>query len=53
MGGLWRGDPLPSVRPLSGKSVAISTIARADGLLRIPLSSEGIEAGTEVDLLLF
>jgi len=47
------GEPLPSVRPLRGKSVAISTIARADGLLRIPLSSEGLEAGTEVDLMLF
>ncbi|HXC52109.1 MAG TPA: gephyrin-like molybdotransferase Glp [Candidatus Limnocylindrales bacterium] len=39
--------------PLRGKSVAISTIARADGLLRIPRSSEGLAAGTEVEVLLF
>jgi len=45
-------DGLPEARPQRGKSVAISTIARADGLLRIPLSSEGIEEGTEVDIIL-
>lgn len=38
--------------PQRGKSVAISTIARADGLLAIPRSSEGLEAGTEVEVLL-
>jgi molybdopterin molybdotransferase len=38
--------------PLRGKSVAISTVARADGLLRIPLSSDGVVAGAEVDVLL-
>jgi molybdopterin biosynthesis enzyme len=32
--------------------VALSTIARADGLVRIPLSCEGLEAGSEVDLIL-
>ena len=45
--------PLPSARPIKGKSVAISTIARADGLLRIPRSSEGLAAGSEVEVLLF
>lgn len=49
---LAAGTPLPSAYPLSGKSVAISTLARADGLVRVPLSSEGLEAGTEVDLIL-
>jgi molybdopterin biosynthesis enzyme len=37
---------------LRGKSVAISTIARADGLLSIPASSEGLDAGVEVDVIL-
>ena len=38
--------------PLRGKSVAISTVARADGLLRVPLESDGVEAGCEVDIIL-
>jgi molybdopterin molybdotransferase len=46
------GAGLPIARPLRGKSVAISTIARADGLLRVPLSSEGLDEGTEVDIIL-
>ncbi|HYC54555.1 MAG TPA: gephyrin-like molybdotransferase Glp [Candidatus Binatia bacterium] len=48
------GDGLPMrALPLRGKSVTISTIARADGLLRIPRSSEGLDAGAEVEVLLF
>lgn len=43
---------LPLASPLRGKSVTISTIARADGLLRIPRSSEGFESGHEVEVLL-
>jgi len=46
------GD-LPLATPIRGKSVAISTIARADGLLRIPRSSEGLPAGAEAEVLLF
>jgi len=46
-------DGLPLATPLRGKSVTISTIARADGLLRIPRSSEGLAAGSEVEVLLF
>jgi molybdopterin molybdotransferase len=38
--------------PQPGKSVAISTIARADGLVTVPLGSDGIAAGTEVDVVL-
>jgi len=45
-------DELPLATPLRGKSVTISTIARADGLLRIPRSSEGLAAGSEVEVLL-
>ena len=44
---------LPSAVPLRGKSVAISTVARADGLVRIPRSSEGLDEGADVDVLLF
>ncbi|MFQ5477938.1 MAG: gephyrin-like molybdotransferase Glp [Candidatus Binatia bacterium] len=46
------GDPVPVVTPLAGKSVAMSTIARADGLMRIPRACEGVRAGETVDVLL-
>jgi len=46
-------DTLVIATPIRGKSGAISTIARADGLLRIPRSSEGLAAGSEVEVLLF
>jgi molybdopterin molybdotransferase len=49
---LDESDGLPTAVPLQGKSVAISTIARADGLLRIPQSTEGLERGERVDILL-
>ena len=50
---LERGEDGGTVAmPLSGKSVTISTVARADGLLRIPLSSDGVTAGAEVEILL-
>jgi len=29
-----------------------ATIARADGLLRVPISSDGLPAGAEVEVLL-
>jgi molybdopterin molybdotransferase len=45
------GD-LPIAHSILGKSVALSTIARADGLVRVPASSSGLAAGTEVDVLL-
>jgi len=47
------GFALPLATALRGKSVTISTIARADGLLRIARSSEGLAAGSEVEVLLF
>jgi len=43
---------LPLAVPQRGNSGAISTIARADGLLRIPRSVEGVEVGAEVEVLL-
>jgi molybdopterin molybdotransferase len=49
---LAAGSPLPTAVPLRGKSVAISTMARADGLIRVPLSSEGLDAGSEIDVIL-
>ncbi len=45
-------DGTPFAVPLSGKSVAISTVARADGLVRIPLSIEGFDENVEVDVIL-
>ncbi|MGH7899081.1 MAG: molybdopterin molybdotransferase MoeA, partial [Candidatus Binatia bacterium] len=40
-------------RPLPGKSGAIFSLVRADGMVRIPLESEGLEAGQEVEVVLF
>lgn len=45
------GD-LPIAHAIRGKSVALSTIARADGVVRVPASSGGLAAGSEVDVLL-
>ncbi|MBD3182072.1 molybdopterin molybdenumtransferase MoeA [Candidatus Poribacteria bacterium] len=39
--------------PLLGKSALISTMVKANGLIRIPLESEGIEQGSEVDVFVF
>lgn len=43
---------LPLAHAIRGKSVALSTIARADGVVRVPASSAGYEAGAEVEVLL-
>lgn len=48
-----RSQDLPIVHVIAGKSVAISTLAQADGLLRIPLQTEGLAEGSEVDVILF
>ena len=37
-------------RPIFGRSNLIFTLARADGLVRIPASATGIEVGDEVDV---
>lgn len=39
--------------PVLGRSALISTMVKADGLIRIPLESEGLEEGTEVDVAIF
>ncbi|HXG53346.1 MAG TPA: gephyrin-like molybdotransferase Glp [candidate division Zixibacteria bacterium] len=43
----WLATPLP------GKSGAIFTLVKADGMIRIDLQSEGLEQGDEVEVLLF
>lgn len=40
-------------RPVPGKSGAIFSLVHADGMVRIPLEAEGLEAGEEVEVLLF
>lgn len=39
--------------PLAGKSGAIFNLVKADGLVRIPASAEGLEEGTDVEVILF
>lgn len=39
--------------PILGKSGVLRTLTRARGILRIPLGSEGLEAGTPVTVMLF
>jgi len=39
--------------PLPGKSGAIFTLVKADGMVRIDLNQEGIEKGEEVEVILF
>lgn len=38
--------------PLAGKSGAIFNLVKADGLVRIAANAEGLEAGTEVEVML-
>jgi molybdopterin molybdotransferase len=40
-------------RPLRGKSAQIMSLVRADGMVRVPLTDEGIEAGAAVEVVLF
>jgi molybdopterin molybdotransferase len=39
--------------PIFGKSNLIFTLARADGLLRIPPDATGLAAGEQVEVILF
>lgn len=39
--------------PLPSKSGAIFTLVKADGMVRIDLNQEGLEQGTEVEVILF
>lgn len=43
-------ENLPLAEPIYGKSNLIFTLARADALLRVPLNSSGLEAGSLVDV---
>lgn len=40
-------------RPVPGKSGAVFSLVRADGMVRIPLEAEGLEEGDEVEVVLF
>ena len=39
--------------PVLGKSGLLKPMVEADGLIKVPLESEGIAAGTDVDVVLF
>ena len=39
--------------PLFGKSGLLSTLVQGQGLVRVPLNSEGLDAGASVEVLLF
>jgi len=47
------GDDRPRAVPVLGKSGMISTVALADGMIRIPLGVDGLEAGEPVDVRLW
>jgi molybdopterin molybdotransferase len=42
-----------TAHPILGKSGSISTMVRANGLIRINIDSEGLEEGTPVEVLIF
>lgn len=50
---LDQGKDLPHAEPVMGLSGLLRTLLQADGLVRIEGSSEGLLAGSEVDVLLF
>lgn len=47
------GEPLPRAVPVPGLSGLLRTLLNSHGLMRIPERLEGLEAGTEVDILLY
>ncbi|MFN8627107.1 MAG: gephyrin-like molybdotransferase Glp [Candidatus Binatia bacterium] len=49
---LVHGDGGSVATPMAGKSGAIFNLVKADGLVRIPASAEGLEAGSEVEVIL-
>ena len=40
-------------RPVRGRSAQIMSLVKADGMVRVPYTDEGLEAGTTVDVVLF
>lgn len=51
--GAHDGRPAWSAEPVFGPSGVVRTLVRGDGLVRIPHGSEGLAAGTVVDVMLF
>jgi len=45
-------EQIPLAEPVFGKSNLIFTLARADGLVRIPAAANGLEAGEIVEVFL-
>jgi molybdopterin molybdotransferase len=39
--------------PIFGKSNLIFTLVRADGMLKVPLDAGGLNAGAQVEVVLF
>ena len=50
---LVENDGVLHADPVFGKSNLIYTLVRADGLLHVPLNSNGLKAGTRVEVILF
>lgn len=46
-------DGAPLAEPVFGKSGLLTTLIRGHGLVRVPLASEGLDAGTPVTVLAF
>ena len=46
-------DGAIAAEPILGKSGLLTPLVEADGIMRIPLESEGVAAGSEVDVYLF
>ena len=46
-------DGVIAAEPILGKSGLLTPLVEADGIMRIPLESEGVAAGSEVDVYLF
>ena len=50
---LIKSDGEMLAEPVLGRSALISTMVKADGLIKIPLESEGLEEDTEVEVAIF
>ncbi len=50
---LERRDGALIAHPLRGKSAQIMSLVRADGMIRVPYTDEGLEAGSPVTVVLF
>jgi molybdopterin molybdotransferase len=46
-------DGRVTATPVTGKSGLLRTMLQAHGVVRIPAHSEGLDSGTQVDVLLF